>query len=843
MRIHEWDVPLLRTIDRRFDRDLAAIVARATERRTADRIATAGQLADYLQRYLDGRPLPIRPPSSAERGWRWVRRHKGAVAAGVLLLGVATGGLWSWDAYYREHIEYYVNVTKRWGLPEGVGRLTDEQFRRRNSTLMFIKRGRQGAVHEIRIVNSRGAYPPLAMHTNVLAYAHLNPLRQERNDQISEAMATCRVIFERDGTGRILSQSGYNRADRRLYTLHYAHPNVAEYKEGAFAKAVRESGITHIQFVRPEEGPEAGLDKELRFLDREGTPQPNHDGAYGYRYIFDQRGLDVEETPLGADGQPTVVRNGIARFAKARDALGNMIQADNFGRDGQPVLDNAGVAGAKIAYDQYGNTTEMAFFGTDSRLVTVQRLGAAGRSFRYDEQGNVVESTLFDPKRQPVIGSHGIAKSIKVWDAQGRALEAYFGADGKPITMHRAVKGRIVWDQRGYPVEVAFLDEHNHPIRNDVGCAKVKPTHDKQGNRAEDACFDEADQPVRNTEGSAKSKRVFDDRGNAIEEAYFGPDGRPDYYEERYVKTRSKYNPQGNPIELVYLDATERPVKSQKGYAKVTHTYDMHGRVVEVAYFDEAGQPTPHKDGYATIRKTYDTRGQLIEETLFDPEGKPARHDDGYVKQKFAYDHRGYRIETAYYDENDQLTLSTDGYAKQLSQYNDRGQLVERAFVDRDGAFVLHKKYGYAKARWTYNERGKVEQMARFDPQDQLMQTINGYAVSRYIYDDFGRETQRVFLDLNEAPVHTRVATQDVESDTNSQRLGLQVGDLILGYDGEDVRNTHVFEEFELIKGERPRQLRILRDGTFVSIDVPPGRLQGLDLADRVPPESTKPGT
>ena len=42
--VHDQDVPRLRTIDPSLDRDLEAIVARATERRAADRIATAGQL-------------------------------------------------------------------------------------------------------------------------------------------------------------------------------------------------------------------------------------------------------------------------------------------------------------------------------------------------------------------------------------------------------------------------------------------------------------------------------------------------------------------------------------------------------------------------------------------------------------------------------------------------------------------------------------------------------------------------------------------------------------------------------------------------------------------------------
>ncbi len=69
----------------------------------------------------------------------------------------------------------------------------------------------------------------------------------------------------------ILKQTGYDRSDRLLYALHYVQPDVAEYKEGAFSKAVRESGITHIKIVRPETGPDAGLDKELSFFDSTGA--------------------------------------------------------------------------------------------------------------------------------------------------------------------------------------------------------------------------------------------------------------------------------------------------------------------------------------------------------------------------------------------------------------------------------------------------------------------------------------------------------------------------------------------------------------------------------------------
>jgi WD40 repeat protein/serine/threonine protein kinase/tetratricopeptide (TPR) repeat protein len=91
-KVHGEDVPRLRRIDPGLDRDLEAIVARATERRVADRIPSAGQLAAYLQLYLEGKPLPIRPPTVTEMARRWVRDHKALVgsAAVFLLLGLAT---------------------------------------------------------------------------------------------------------------------------------------------------------------------------------------------------------------------------------------------------------------------------------------------------------------------------------------------------------------------------------------------------------------------------------------------------------------------------------------------------------------------------------------------------------------------------------------------------------------------------------------------------------------------------------------------------------------------------------------------------------------------------------
>jgi eukaryotic-like serine/threonine-protein kinase len=72
--------------------DLEAIVLRAMRKAPAERYATADAFADDLRRFLDGRPVAARPASLADRGVKFVRRHKAAVAlaAAALLAIVAT---------------------------------------------------------------------------------------------------------------------------------------------------------------------------------------------------------------------------------------------------------------------------------------------------------------------------------------------------------------------------------------------------------------------------------------------------------------------------------------------------------------------------------------------------------------------------------------------------------------------------------------------------------------------------------------------------------------------------------------------------------------------------------
>jgi len=80
--------------------DLDNILMRALEAEPERRYASAGALADDVQRYLDGRPVEAHPPSRWYRARKFVLRHRGGVAiTTALVLGIVSAlGLAIWQA-------------------------------------------------------------------------------------------------------------------------------------------------------------------------------------------------------------------------------------------------------------------------------------------------------------------------------------------------------------------------------------------------------------------------------------------------------------------------------------------------------------------------------------------------------------------------------------------------------------------------------------------------------------------------------------------------------------------------------------------------------------------------
>jgi len=92
----------LRALQRALRGDLARIVAKALADDPARRYDSAGDFADDLRRWLDGRPVLARPDSVAYRVRRFVARHTAGVAAATLAaLSLIGASVYSADQAYR----------------------------------------------------------------------------------------------------------------------------------------------------------------------------------------------------------------------------------------------------------------------------------------------------------------------------------------------------------------------------------------------------------------------------------------------------------------------------------------------------------------------------------------------------------------------------------------------------------------------------------------------------------------------------------------------------------------------------------------------------------------------
>jgi serine/threonine protein kinase len=86
----ERPAPKLRTIAPELDRNLEAICAKALEREPQARYASAGDLAEDLERWLAGRSGLARPVLPSVRLWLWSRRNPVLVGMAALLLMLGT---------------------------------------------------------------------------------------------------------------------------------------------------------------------------------------------------------------------------------------------------------------------------------------------------------------------------------------------------------------------------------------------------------------------------------------------------------------------------------------------------------------------------------------------------------------------------------------------------------------------------------------------------------------------------------------------------------------------------------------------------------------------------------
>ena len=90
----EKPAPKVRSLLPGFDRDLETICAKCLEREPGARYHSAGDLAEDLERWLEGRPIIARAVSPPVRVWRWSRRNRRLAITGFVSVYFGIAVLW-----------------------------------------------------------------------------------------------------------------------------------------------------------------------------------------------------------------------------------------------------------------------------------------------------------------------------------------------------------------------------------------------------------------------------------------------------------------------------------------------------------------------------------------------------------------------------------------------------------------------------------------------------------------------------------------------------------------------------------------------------------------------------
>ena len=489
-------------------RDLEVICMKCLEKEPRDRYESAAAFAEDLRRYLDDETIVARPPTTAVRTIKWVRRHPWKfVGAGVaLLLGVAgLVRLTQWDLYQRLHFEYATRVDWMNGGLEPFVKISPERASHRAAYLRLTRRGRLGPIIKAETLNARG-HPavmrriyidemiPIYIEGLLGAQPYSEKAPESTTVDFSFEDHKAQEAISRDRNGNVIWRIIYDQAasDSTSRTARARFVNLLGFD------ARSRNGASHMEFERDAKG----HDVKVTFFNAAGQPTANGEGVFGYKLDRDDAGRIVRITNLGRDGQPNSNR---------ADAIGFAIQ---WGKDtrlqpldakGKPTLWN-GIATVVTEYDSAGNPIRISHLGPDGKPEHTAATEWSVQEMKRNERGELTQRTFFKPDGSGVLKQ--ISETSVSYDANGHPADIRFV--GK-TSWHSALKHDI----NGNVIEEKFLDAKGEPVAGDQGYAIKRFTYTTgpQGIRIEQTYFDPAGRKTYSKGGYHRLIDEFDATG------------------------------------------------------------------------------------------------------------------------------------------------------------------------------------------------------------------------------------------------------------------------------------------------------------------------------------------
>lgn len=763
-------------------RDLATIALKCLEKDIPRRYASAGELADDLERFLRGEPILARRTAWPVRMAMHVRRHPAQSLAILIALLAACGAVaWGvhWYGYERPSVNYYRDAVARYHAFSGVHPISLSEAKARAMSWRITHRGAWGPVVRAEVVNGS-----LAPH---IAPPKLTSIAPADEGSVIDARAIVRMDYKYNEANQVEQQLAYDRQGRLIWSFQHQSPEVGLYfdRNGVLGRRSA-SGAVRIEY----EFHDGGYYKSFRYTDARGRPRASGDGSYGTRFALaaDHPGRYASETNLGPDGQPAMHPDGYLQIRYAYDEQDDLAEVSLWDLEGRRATHRQGWSRRKILErDEYGNLVRDQYLNRQG-LPTVAVGGFAAAERKYNDRGHLVEHLYFDANGKPTWHVEGYHRIHYDYDTLGRRTgEKYFNPDDSRVLSSRGYTAvRYKYDERDGLAGIDFLGTKDEPVVITDGYSSLRARFNDDGHltwqevlgpdgkrtvskagycevrsewngddMTETALFGIDGKPTTANDGFHRTRYQYDELGNTTVVAYYDPKGQLVDGPQWYARSQTKYDERGLIVEVQYFDSQRNPCLARGGYSIERFEHNPLGHRVQEAFFDTAGQPITVPQGYHRATSEVDSLGQVRRKSFFDIQGKPAWLTDGYAIVEYDYDNHGVKVAERYYDFDGKPIEASDGYHQVVHQTDARGNVRQSSYFDRSDAPTVSASVGSHVLVTDYNDRDQIIRVKYFavDAMGQQYLLPYGPAILEQELDPLGRSTRLDFLDASEALV------------------------------------------------------------------------------------------
>lgn len=328
----------------------------------------------------------------------------------------------------------------------------------------------------------------------------------------------------------------------------------------------------------------------------------------------DNRGFDVLIKYIDGNGAPQKNENGAFMTHNEYDDEGNMTLSESLNILGERMIDDWGNCGWKSIY-RNGQNVESWYFDAEGLPIRMPMIKESARNvygyrYEYDDYGRTTATMYIDEMGNPDVDNRGVHMIRSDYNEHGmQVMRAYYDINGNLCNgyLDKIAQINNRFDTEGRITFSEFRDkDNNYVINNDDFCRQEVEYHkNKEIKRITYYIPDDSNltKLVKATEYTS------DGKGNSIIKYYDG---------SGYIKTDSVDVLQ-RPILSAWYDMQGNPVENLRDYHKEITTYDDEHNTVTKLWVDKNGKPAKHVflQDYSMSVVTTDSINHIVKEKQF----------------------------------------------------------------------------------------------------------------------------------------------------------------------------------------------------------------------------------